>query len=175
MLGVNYLIPQDKNRQIRINNLIDYCFEVAIRSGEIYLSDDNKAAALLLNPEFSLNLFSKVKLDIILILKALGVKNIFKALRRDALLKRKRPKKDISYLWFIGVVPQYQGQGIGKILLNEIIDYAVKSSKPLYLECSPENLKWYKKMGFEIYDELAEPPFQYFMRLKQSTEQFYCR
>lgn len=164
--GVNYLISQDKNRKLKIRYLIDYCFEVAIKSGEVYLSDDDKAAALITYPDSPLNILETVRLEVKLLWKALGVGNGIRALRREALLKAKRPKKDIVYLWFIGVNPKYQGQGVGKLLLNEIVNYSASLDKPLYLECSPHNLDWYKMMGFEVYDELSEDPFQYFMKTK---------
>lgn len=164
--GMNYLVAQDSTRQIKIRNLVDHCFEVAFRSGEIYLSDDHKGAAMLTYPDSPLKFLETVKLDIKAVWGALGIINAFKALRRDALLKAKRPKKNIAYLWFLGVDPKYQGEGIGKSLLNEIINYSASMNKPLYLECSPHNLDWYKMMGFEVYDELNEAPFQYCMRTK---------
>lgn len=164
--GVNYLIPQDQQRGLRIKNLIDHCVEVALRTGEIFLSDDDKAAALLLYPEVKLNWLAIIKLDIKVVWNALGIGHIFRALNREALVKKKRPKKDITYLWFIGVNPDSQGQGHGRLLLSQIIDYSAKKGKPLYLECSPQNLGWYQKLGFEVYDEFDEPPFQYFMRTR---------
>jgi ribosomal protein S18 acetylase RimI-like enzyme len=54
------------------------------------------------------------------------------------------------YLWFIGVSPGVQGQGIGRRFLQELTLNEKNQNRSLILECSPENLNWYKKSGFEI-------------------------
>lgn len=60
----------------------------------------------------------------------------------------------MSYLWFIGVDPGVQNQGIGSKLLQEIIDYSNNNNRPIYLETSTvKNLPWYEKFGFEVYNE----------------------
>ena len=60
----------------------------------------------------------------------------------------------MSYLWFIGVDPVVQNEGIGSKLLQEIIDYSNVNNRSVYLETSTiRNLSWYEKFGFEIYSE----------------------
>ena len=161
--GLNYLIPQDNRRNERIRSLVAYCLEVATRTGEVYLSDNDKSAALLIHPEKQLKWATTARLDTKLIWNAIGFGNIVKALTREAKLKLRRQKHNVSYLWFIGVDPAYQGQGIGQAFLHELVLNERQKNRNLILECSPENLNWYKKNGFKIYNELAEPPFQYFM------------
>ncbi|WP_262511119.1 GNAT family N-acetyltransferase [Chitinophaga flava] len=52
-------------------------------------------------------------------------------------------------LWFIGVMPGTQRQGIGRQLLREAVAH---SGCPVYLETSmKENVQWYRKNGFEVY------------------------
>ena len=59
------------------------------------------------------------------------------------------------YLWFIGVDPEHQNEGIGSILLDDIIEDSERKRRPIYLETSTvKNLPWYKKFGFQIYHEL---------------------
>lgn len=61
----------------------------------------------------------------------------------------------MSYLWFIGVDPEYQNTGIGTQLLHDVIAYSRQKNRPVYLETSTlKNLPWYKKVGFQIYQEL---------------------
>jgi hypothetical protein len=48
----------------------------------------------------------------------------------------------MSYLWFIGVDPEYQGQDIGNNLLDNIIKGSDKRQRPVYLETS--TLKIYR-------------------------------
>ncbi|MFM9500732.1 GNAT family N-acetyltransferase, partial [Streptomyces galilaeus] len=65
-----------------------------------------------------------------------------------------QPTIPMSYLWFIGVDPVAQSQGVGSKLLQDIIDYSNSNNRPIYLETSTvKNLPWYEKFGFEVYNE----------------------
>ncbi|MBE9462460.1 GNAT family N-acetyltransferase [Dyadobacter subterraneus] len=81
--------------------------------------------------------------------------NISKVMARERAIKSNYPDLLMSYLWFIGVHPQSQNKGIGKILLEEVIEDSRKINRPVYLETSSEkNVSWYLKSGFELYHEL---------------------
>ena len=66
----------------------------------------------------------------------------------------------IGYLTQIAVLPDYNGRGFGKVLLNKCIDECTMSGmKKLKLEVYKENLKaikFYKNNGFENIEENAE-------------------
>jgi len=49
--SVNYIVKQDSKRLSRIRSLMDYSFEVCHSFGDVFLSDDNKACALVLYPD----------------------------------------------------------------------------------------------------------------------------
>ena len=153
--SVNFIIPQDKNRLFRINALMDYSFEMCFAFGEVFLSDNRKACALVLFPEQKKVNFKSVLLDLKLILYCTGVSNIGKAMAREVKIKKLQPKVSMYYLWFIGVDPEHQNTGIGTILMNELLLESKQSNRPIYLETSTlKNLPWYKKFGFEVYNEL---------------------
>jgi len=153
--SVNYIISQDNNKVQRIRSLMDYSFEVCSMFGKVLLSEDRKACALLLYPEQKRTTLRSIWLDLRLIANCIGLGNLTKAMNRESKVKKKQPKERICYLWFIGVNPQYQGAGRGSALLAEIIRESDTERRPVYLETSTsKNLPWYKKFGFEIYDEL---------------------
>lgn len=154
-LSVNFIVRQDKIKLKRIRALMDYSFEVCFRFGEVWLSDDGKACALILYPHLKKTTFLSIWLDLMLIFKVTGLCGIFKALKRETLIKKIQPKENMAYLWFIGVDPLVQRSGKGSKLLNEIIETATAKSLPLYLETSTlANLVWYERLGFEIYNQL---------------------
>lgn len=153
-LSVNYIIKQDNNREKRIRALMDYSFEVCTVFGDVFLSDDNKACALIVYPDKKKTTLQSILLDIKLILKAVSVGNISKTLRREKLINSIQPQMPMAYLWFIGVDPHTQGRGVGSKLLQEFIDYSNSNNRPIYLETSTvRNLPWYAKFGFEVYCE----------------------
>lgn len=167
--SVNYIILQDNNRQKRVKALMDYSFGICSMFGEVWLSDDRQACALILFPEKKKTNFKSVWLDINLILNAIGITRIKKALKREANINAKQPKINRSYLWFIGVNPANQKNGIGSKLLLEIILQAKQQDRPIFLETSTlKNLPWYERFGFKIYEKLELSYTLYFLSNEQA-------
>ncbi|MEJ2901685.1 GNAT family N-acetyltransferase [Pedobacter panaciterrae] len=153
--SVNYILSGDRRRPERILALMDYSFELCMRFGEVWLSDDRRGCALLLFPQHKRTTLSSIWLDLKLVLGAVGLGRIGKVLRRERLVSGKQPKAAMAYLWFIGVDPLYQHAGLGSVLLNELLKRADDLALPVYLETSvAANLPWYERFGFKVYDEL---------------------
>ena len=154
--SVNYIVKYSRDPKKGIYALMDYSFELCFRYGEVWISDNRKACALILFPHLRRTTLRSVLLDIGLIVKAIGLRGLPGALKREAKIKAIQPKTDMVYLWFIGVEPDYQHRGIGSELLAEVIADASRRKLPVYLETSTlKNLPWYKRFGFEIYDQLV--------------------
>lgn len=80
---------------------------------------------------------------------------IGKILNREKQIRAHQPIVPFYYLWFIGVHPEHQGQGIGSKLLEEVIEFYKNEGRPFYLETSvASNLPWYQKYGFKIINEI---------------------
>jgi ribosomal protein S18 acetylase RimI-like enzyme len=158
--SVNYIIKQDERRMLRMIALMDYSFEICMRFGDVWLSDDGNACGLVLNPQ---NKQATLALDIQLIFKAIGIRGIKKAMDREKMIRIKKPAIPMLYIWFIGVAPAMQHKGVGSKLLQEIIAQA--QGLPVYLETSNvKNLPWYRRFGFEIYEQLTITHTLYFLR-----------
>jgi len=163
--SVNYIIRQDTDKARRIIALMEYSFDICFYYGEVYLSEDRSACALLLPPKSKRTDLRSIWLDVRLILKVIGVERLRIALKREAVIKEKQIKGDIQYLWFIGVDPLKQHQGAGSSLLKQVLVKSDQESLPVCLETSTlENLPWYEKFGFEIYDELDLGYRLYFLK-----------
>jgi ribosomal protein S18 acetylase RimI-like enzyme len=153
--SVNYILKQDSRRLHRIKGLMEYSFEICLAFGQVLLSDDKKACALVVYPDKKKTSLKSVWLDAKLAFSCVAISNLIKAMKREAAIKKGHPAGLLSYLWFIGVNPLEQGKGAGSHLLSEIIDKGKADGRIICLETSTErNLPWYKKFGFEIYKEL---------------------
>jgi ribosomal protein S18 acetylase RimI-like enzyme len=153
--SVNYLIRQNHNRLLRIRELMDYSFEQCMLFGEVYLTDDRKACALILYPHQKKQSFKSAMLDLKLALNTISLTSIKKALKREKMIKAIQPAGDKMYLWFIGVDPSVQHLGLGSQLLKELLNLGKERRLPVYLETSTvQNLPWYKKHGFIVYNQL---------------------
>lgn len=150
--SVNYVVKQDEGRQERIRGLMDYSFNVCNAFGDVWMSDDNQACALVLYLDKKRSTLSAIIWDVKLALSVIGLNRVGQVLSREAKIKAFHPKEAFTYLWFIGVPPNLQNKGKGSQLLTEIIQESESKSRPIYLETSVDrNLPWYKKHGFEIF------------------------
>ncbi len=62
------------------------------------------------------------------------------------------------YLFFIGVAPKHQGQGFGRLLLDEVLHIAQAVHLPVYLETETDNnVQLYEHFGFEVIDQVELP------------------
>ena len=85
----------------------------------------------------------------------IGLARVNKVLARESRMKAFHPKSPFAYLWFVGVHADFQNQGKGSELLENLIDRYSQQNRPIYLETSVErNLSWYLKHGFEIFNTL---------------------
>lgn len=149
------MVKHDSRRKERIRKLMAYSYELCRAYGEVWLSDDGQACALLLFPDKKRNTWRTLLWDAQLALQVIGIGHVGAVLKREAMIKANHPKMPIAYLWFIGVLPQVQGKGIGTALLQEVINACEELQRPIYLETSmQQNLPFYTKMDFEIFHSL---------------------
>lgn len=153
--SVNSVIKQDGNRVKRIQALMEYSFKMCYTFGEVFLSDDDNACALILFPDKKRTTSSSLFWDLKLVYKSIGLANLNNVLNREAFIKKARPKEPLYYIWFGGVRPDYQNKGIGTSLLSEVLQYSISYKRSAFLETSAEeNVSLYQKFGFKIYNEL---------------------
>lgn len=163
--SVNYIVKQDEKRISRIEALMAYSFEICYAFGEVFLSVDKNACALILFPDKKKATIKSMLWDVQLIWNSVGVMNISKALQRESKIKNIQPKELMYYLWFIGVDPKYQHQGIGTKLLTDIVKDSLTHKRSIFLETSTvQNLPWYQSSGFEVYSDLELDYKLYFLR-----------
>lgn len=164
--GINAIIKNDGKRIFRIKKLMEYAFDTSYLYGDIFLSDDKNACAILRFPERKKNWLKSIWLLLGLTFYSVGFFRIKRILGIEEVRKRIRHTTDpIAYLWFIGVDPVHQGMGVGDRLLNEIIEYSTKMHRPIYLETAIiRNVPWYKKFGFIQFHELDADCRLYFMK-----------
>jgi hypothetical protein len=148
--SVNHVVKQDHKRKQRIRALMDYSFKVCSAFGEVWMSEDEQACALVLHPDKKRFTLHAIAWDIQLCLSCIGLTRVNVVLKRETDIKAFHPTAPFSYLWFIGVNPSVQYQGIGSNLLKEVIQQSEKLKRSIYLETSVEgNVAWYQKHSFE--------------------------
>ena len=168
--SINFVVKQDKKRSQRIYHLMEYQCKMALQFGEIFLSDDQKACVLFLDSEKKKKSLKTILWDIKLVIVCIGLRNVLNIIKREKILKQHHPKVSFLHLWIMGTRPECRGQGIGTKLLNEVLAY-YGTVKPIYLETTTKsNRDFYKKAGFEIFDETHILNYPLYFLLKPKTE-----
>lgn len=167
--SINYIVKQDDNRKERIRMLMDYSFNMCNKFGEIWISDDQKACALIMFNDLKRPSLSALLWDVKLSLFVVGLSRLKSILKREAMIKSNHPKEPIAYLLFFGVDTTVQGKGVGSSLLKEVIRECDRKGRAIYLETSMDrNLPFYKKSGFEIFETLQLSYTLYLLRREVS-------
>jgi ribosomal protein S18 acetylase RimI-like enzyme len=81
----------------------------------------------------------------------IGPKPFFRLARYDGILNRLHPTEPHWYLYFLGVLPERQGQGIGRALFSHLAGIAATDGVPVCLETDKEsNLDFYRANGCAV-------------------------
>ena len=78
----------------------------------------------------------------------------------DFMSEKARPLIDAAawYLSIIGILPGYQGQGLGVGLVKRVTAKTDSLNIPTYLETfSPRSISFYNRIGYEVIDCFHEP------------------
>lgn len=153
--SVNYVVKQDQRRKDRIRLLVEYSFNLCLHFGDIWISDDQKGCALIMIPDRKRFSLQAILWDIKLAFSAIGIRRVLTVMNREAKVKAHHPQNNVCYLWFIGVDPNHQNEGIGSKLLLEMIEKYEQDDLPIYLETSVDrNIPWYTRYGFEVFQSI---------------------
>jgi ribosomal protein S18 acetylase RimI-like enzyme len=149
--SVNFVVKQDRKRDKRIRKLLQYSYYKGLKFGKVYLSKDEKVAAIIIDPKKDKFTFW----DIRLIFQVIGLNGLPKILKREKNLKKFNPKEDFVYLWYVGVKKESQGQGLGTKLILDILEE--QKDKAIHLQTSnPRNFPLYEKLGFRFDGDYAQ-------------------
>jgi len=152
--STNWAVKNDKKRIARISRLMNYAIKLCEKQDGVLISENKNGAIIYDYPKKSKYTFNRLVLDIQFIFNVIGLTRLFKVLKREEYIKNFHPKENYIYLWFLGVLPEKQGEGTGNELLKDLSLKADQENLPIVLETSnPKNLEFYKKFGFSIYHE----------------------
>lgn len=80
-----------------------------------------------------------------------GLKRTLRFERLDRYMRKSHPRTPHWYLWFLGVLPERQGRGLGSQLLRALNQRAVKDKVPCYLETDKlSSVRLYERHGYVI-------------------------
>lgn len=157
-LSVKDVVRPQGNYWENIYALMNYAYNICNAYGNIFLSEDKKACALVLFPDQKKNTLKTRIWELKLVLGGIGVSNVNKVMTRQKLLDSilpHTPDQPPMYLWLLGVKPENQFLGAGTGLLKDLLEYSQDKGRAIYLRTSADrNVDFYKKFGFELYKKI---------------------
>lgn len=71
--------------------------------------------------------------------------------RVGAVMERAHPRDPHLYLWFLAAHPDAQREGVGRALMERVLEEAGRAARPVYLETTRfENVPYYGSFGFRV-------------------------
>jgi ribosomal protein S18 acetylase RimI-like enzyme len=161
-----HLFGKTRYKPERAIALLDYIFELCFKYGEVWLNEEKTTCAVVIYPDKKKYGLFHFWQDVKLVFKYIGLSNANNALNRQKVVTKVHPvDKHWLYLWFIGVMPETQGSGVGSDMLKFLISFSAETKRDIYVETAAlVNLPWYYKHGFECYHHEYFGYTLYFLR-----------
>lgn len=156
--AVRHCLVDDSRRLRRLERGFElFLNRIYLRHEEAYTIDGLAGGALWLPPgKWKLGALEQLRL--IPSMARVHGDALPRVLRVLGFLERKHPHEPHSYLQFLGVEPESQGQGLGSALLRVALEGCDRDGKAAYLEASSErNRVLYERHGFEVVEEVRLP------------------
>ena len=151
-----WLFPKESSRAGKLERMFAaQMTRIILPKDSLYTTDEHQGGALWEPPGTSkLGLWQLFRL-----LPAFG--SIFGS-RVPAVVKllttidAKHPVEPSWYLFTLGTDPAFQGQGVGRALMEPVLTHCDTEGLPAYLESSKEaNIAYYERSGFKVTGEIT--------------------
>jgi ribosomal protein S18 acetylase RimI-like enzyme len=151
---INFLLEKSRCRN-KLRIIMEYVFEETFNKGEIYLNDENTATALWNTTKKEKFTWKYIWRNLSFLFK-IGVESTIRILRADKLVEKCHAgTKKYAQLYTIGVLPEGQGKGYAKELINFMIDKLRITNTVLYLEtANTKNIGIYNRFGFHVFQTI---------------------
>lgn len=145
---------QETRRRNKIYRLMTWAFDLCYRYGGVFLSEDKKAAALIVYPDKKKFSFSCL-IEELKLIPILGLLNIPKVMQREMAYNKLLPAYIIKPM-FLGTLPEARNQGRGSELMACLAEISDATQRPIYLDARiKKNEIWFSKQGFETFHRLT--------------------
>lgn len=162
--SINLVVKQDERRAERMRVLMAYLFDKAMRTGEVFLSD-NRASCLLITyahkDKFSI---AKVLSTLRLTFQCIGIERVGKVLRRQKIVQRNYPSGAYIRPMIFAVKNEFKGTVTAAKLIMQVFHDFKDNELPVIVDtASEDHVKLYQKFGLKIYNQEKELGFPIYL------------
>lgn len=163
--NLNWIIDNKTNFDQKLNKILNLSLKICIPMGHVYFNKDKTAIAVWIPPERVGYHFTEKLQFLYTFWQTCSLKRFFQFLKLILAMDTFHPPVPHSYLLYLGVKKDYQGQGLGGNLLSETIELMNKFGPVQFLETgNPKNVPLYQKIGFKKVEILkCDGDYQLYM------------
>lgn len=148
---VRWMYPDEGAYRSAFPAIIDGLGGRAFASGGVYLTSDHRGAALWLPPGIEPDDSAITSI----VQRSLAGETRRTTFALFEQMGQAHPQEPHWYLPFLGVIPDFQGEGIGRALLEASLVQCDAAGLPAYLESTnPRNVPLYRRHGFEVSGDI---------------------
>ncbi|QCW99822.1 GNAT family N-acetyltransferase [Aggregatimonas sangjinii] len=150
--SINFVVKQDDKRTQRMQVLMGYLFDTAMRTGEVFLSD-NRASCLLITYAHK-DKFSIAKLwsTLQLAFRCIGIERVGKVLKRQKIIQRNYPEGKYIRPMIFAVKNEFKGTVTAAKLIMQVFNDFKKNELPIIVDtASEEHVRLYQKFGLKVF------------------------
>lgn len=150
---MRFAFAHHRRREAAMRWLYRRCVEYGCRYGEVLSTPNAEAIAIWFGPVGTKLTFGReLAAGMVTAPLQLGLKSLFRLRAYDRVrsqLHEQCVRKPHAYLFLLGVHPAAQGRGLGRKVIDPMLERADRQGLPCYLETTNErNLSYFDRFGF---------------------------
>jgi len=167
--SINFVVKQDDKRMKRMHVLMGYLFDKAIRTGEVFLSDNRASCLLITFPHTDKFSIAKMLSNLKLAFHCIGIERVAKVLKRQKIIQRNYPKGAYIRPMIFAVKNEYKGTVTSAKLLMQVFKDFRNNELPIIVDtASEEHVRLYQKFGLKVFNKEEGLGFPiYLLRMNQ--------
>ena len=167
--SINFVVKQDDRRMQRMHVLMGYLFDKAMRSGEVFLSDNRASCLLITYPHKDKFSMSKLFSTLQLAFQCIGIERVNKVLKRQEIIQRNYPKGEYIRPMIFAVKNEFKGTVTAAKLIMQVFKDFKKNELPIIVDtASEEHVRLYQKFGLKVFKKEEGLGFPiYLLRMNQ--------
>lgn len=162
--SINLIARHDKKRDKRMQLLMGYLFDKAMRTGEVFLSDNRGSCLLISYQDRTMLSWASIKSDVLLAVNCIGIRSILSVIKRQNIVKRNYPKSNHIRPLIFAVKNEYKGTVTAAKLIMQVFKEFKTNTLPVIVDtASEEHVKLYQKFGLQVFNTEEELGFPIYL------------
>ncbi len=162
--SINLVVKQDSKRVERMQILMEYLFDKAMRTGEIFLSDNRASCLLITYAQRDTFSFAKLFSTLRLATRCIGIERVGKILQRQKIVQRNYPEGNYIRPMIFAVKNEYKGTVTAAKLIMQVFKDFKDNELPVIVDtASEDHVRLYQKFGLKIFNKEKELGFPIYL------------